>query len=989
MKSHDSIRKSRKALLSDLSSLVKVTKLLQDVAQGAVVESSVDDIFDDMLLKAFKIVVRGVRFLDVWSQEVEASRPKSMIPSELLQMEAALRAPLTPPVDDHEPVGDTTATPNASEVPALDQHQSAATHVSKERGRPESKVTFAPPPVPGKRESLSHRTSYGRAPSCARRNNLASERLGHSYDSFLSVLGSFLGLHLQSRSSADLFSTTEQAVKSCRGVLATVEAVLSRGQHQSEALLRAKDSMYETITELVHATREIFKPLSSMDDDCVYMPEEGKRLVDAATSCVRSAGDCVVKTRLVLDQIGDFELEDSDLASEASASACPEDDEKRSDAPQANSGQPKNATDELTRDKPLPAEPSTKPIAPRLEIPERALAAAPQYRTDITPSSVESNLTSGMSAVTVSSQSSISPFSAGLSKPSPAFSDVASEKIDSDKRNMDAQSSAVADACNISSSAGSGTTFTGSLRDSGGSQLSTIPTSPDVSTFSPDERVGSHPFSGSQTTLADDAEDTEARLLEQTYAHELLCNKDGQVIGGTLPALIEKLTTHHSTPEAVFVSTFYLTFRLFANPLQFAETLVKRFEYVGQTPHIAGPVRLRVYNVFKTWLESHWRHDCDNVALSYISDFSRFTMTKVIPNAGRRLLELTEKVGQVHGPVVPRLVSNIGKTNTSMAQYVNPDAPLPSPIISKSQLNALKSWRQGGAPVGILDFDALELARQLTIKTSSIVCAILPEELLATEWMKRSGSLAVNVRATTQLATDLANFVADSILQQEEPKRRAATIKQWVKIANKCLELVNYESLMAIVCALNTSTITRLKRTWEIVSQKTKSLFELLKSIIDNSRNYTVLRQRLQNQVPPCLPFVGMYMTDLTFVDHGNQTTRSLTAEEGSVQVINFDKHMKTAKIISELQRFQVPHRLTEVPELQTWVQDQLVRVRSGGEMSYQNYYRRSLILEPRDKRASVAVPHLPKLDAKERFDFLSFHHVHPPPKEKSMTSES
>jgi hypothetical protein len=149
------------------------------------------------------------------------------------------------------------------------------------------------------------------------------------------------------------------------------------------------------------------------------------------------------------------------------------------------------------------------------------------------------------------------------------------------------------------------------------------------------------------------------------------------------------------------------------------------------------------------------------------------------------------------------------------------------------------------------------------------------------------------------------------------------------------------------------------------------------------SRNYAVLRQRLQNHVPPCLPFVGTYLTDLTFVDVGNQTTRQLPGDgpEGGISVINFDKHMKTAKIISELQRFQIPYRLTEVPELQTWMQDQLVRVRSSDQSNVQNYYRRSLLLEPREQAVTVR-PSPIELQhsnisarevAKDKFDFLGW----------------
>jgi len=543
----------------------------------------------------------------------------------------------------------------------------------------------------------------------------------------------------------------------------------------------------------------------------------------------------------------------------------------------------------------------------------------------------------------------------------------------------------------VVNSTGSSSTYLSSARNSRisvESETSTRATSPDQQPNYIEADRPSDRFSESPTTLTEDFEETEQKILEKTFAHELMHNKEGQVIGGTLRALIEKLTAHDSTPDALFVSTFYLTFRLFTTPMEFAETLANRFDYVGDSPEIAGPVRLRVYNIFKGWLESHWRHDCDDVVMPFVMEFAQQALSKSLPTAGKRLAELAEKVKSVHGHVVPRLVSSIGKTNTSIAQYSNPDSPMPAPIISKSQLAALKSWKSTGYGVSILDFDPLELARQITLKESSIFCSILPEELLATEWNKRSGSLAVNVRAMSTLSTDLANLVADSVLQLEEPKRRATLIKHWVKIANKCLELNNYDTLMAIICSLNSSTISRLKKTWEVVSQRTKTTLENLRNIVDVSRNYAVLRSRLQNHVPPCLPFVGTYLTDLTFVDHGNQDTRKLDTGAGSIDVINFDKHVKTAKVISELQRFQIPYRLTEVPELQTWMQDQLVRVRSSGEKSFQNYYRRSLILEPREQGQQQGLTEKPmppsKGGEKDRFDFLAWAHSG---KEKSVAS--
>ncbi|PVH69728.1 ras GEF [Cadophora sp. DSE1049] len=441
-------------------------------------------------------------------------------------------------------------------------------------------------------------------------------------------------------------------------------------------------------------------------------------------------------------------------------------------------------------------------------------------------------------------------------------------------------------------------------------------------------------MTGSQSALEDNTDDSSSKILEKTFADELLHNKDGQIMGGTLPALVERLTTHDSTPDSIFLSTFY-----------------SPSDYSSHHPHIAGPVRLRVYNVFKDWFESHWRDLSDHEALSVIEPFAQDKLGRILPGAGRRLLELVEKVLNPVGPLVPRLVSSMSKTSTSIAPCVPADTDLRPSNMSKSQMGAWKTWKMGGSNPTVLKIDPLELARQLTIKEMTIFCSIMPEELLGSEWTKRSGSNAVNVRAISKLSTDLSNLVADTILQCDEAKKRAVIIKHWIKIADKCLELNNYSSLMTIVCSLNSSAIIRLKRTWDVVSQNQKDILKCLQAIIEPNKNYAVLRRRLHNHVPPCLPFLGMYLTDLTFLDAGNSATRQLPdlGDSDRISVINFDKYTRTAKIIGELQRFQIPYRLAEIPELQEWIQAKIARVKSSLENGdVQQYYHKSLLLEPR-----------------------------------------
>ena len=1004
VKHHENVRRARKALLSDLSYLVSISKRMQNISLGSHPDESagvIEDILDNMLLKAFSVVIRGVQFLDTWSDEVGPR--ESMVrasPTCQKSMVVGQNVTLTPPADLIHPnplhVVDPIAVAEASGVPTtLDSSKqrvtprppSIATHDFRQcsKGSNASSIDSRPLSPHSNRASVYIDASCGGKVEVNGTLSLASEKLGSSYDNFLSVLGAFLGLHMQSRSSSELLLTTQRSVNSCRELLAVIETVLDHDHHQSTTLLEAKDAMYDRITDLVHAARVIFAQVGSEDEEVAFMPDQGRRLVKAATDCVRGAGDCVAETRMVLERTGDFELKQPTIRSCISTVGSAKSSRTPSDRGHSLADSTEDIRDQKTaRVSSNPSFLADQPQKPEaMNMPPTPIAA--EVRTSLTnPISLESMVDS-------------TEFLNEINKKSPVTTKTAPRTLAVQNDQSLAYTAEMqfkhpnSIARSVITSLDSNSTYVSSAGDSEDSAVSKMQitaTSPDrqLDGFNADG-VGSR-FSGSEVTLADDCDEIDVKALERRLGHELMYNKDGHIIGGTMAALIESLTAHHSTPDALFVSTFYLTFRLFASATEFAEALVYRFDHIGTAPRIAGPVRLRVYNIFKGWLESHWRHDCDNSALPVVLDFAKQKLTPVLPTAGRRLIEVAEKVAATYGPLVPRLVSSIGKTNTSIAQYVSPHAPVPAPVITKTQLAGLRTWKMGGPNVHILDFDPLELARQITIKESSIFCSILPEELLASEWMKNSGSLAVNVRAMSTLSTDLANLVADSILQLEEPKRRAIVIKQWIKIANKCLELKNYDSLMAIICSLNSCTIVRLRKTWENLSQKTKATLEDLKRIVDVSRNHMVLRQRLQNHVPPCLPFVGTYLTDLTFVDHGNPGARQLTTDRGSMEVINYDKHMKTARIISELQRFQIPYRLREVPELQTWIQDQLVRIRSSGEKSFQTYYRRSLVLEPRE--ASQAKPlvtgHLAQyVRSGDKFDFRAWVHT---TKDKSVATQ-
>ena len=183
--------------------------------------------------------------------------------------------------------------------------------------------------------------------------------------------------------------------------------------------------------------------------------------------------------------------------------------------------------------------------------------------------------------------------------------------------------------------------------------------------------------------------------------------------------------------------------------------------------------------------------------------------------------------------------------------------------------------------------------------------------------------------------------MAETILQQEDLKKRASLIKHFISIADRCRALNNFSGMWAIVSALSTAPIHRLRRTWDAVSQKHVAVFESLENLMSASRNWANYREMIHKLNPPCVPFLGRYLGDLTFIEDGN---RDRLKEND--QLINFGKRQKTAEVIREITIHQsTPYNLAVVPALEKYIETNLVDARSADDL-----YEQSLALEPRER---------------------------------------
>ncbi|KAI7181203.1 guanine-nucleotide dissociation stimulator CDC25, partial [Hortaea werneckii] len=386
--------------------------------------------------------------------------------------------------------------------------------------------------------------------------------------------------------------------------------------------------------------------------------------------------------------------------------------------------------------------------------------------------------------------------------------------------------------------------------------------------------------------------------------------------------------------DSQYNNTFLLTYRSFTTATELFEMLVKRWSV--QPPYGLGgtelqtwvdkkqkPIRFRVVNILKSWFDNYWMETNDETAqqlMQRVYAFAKDTVQSTsTPGAGPLLTAIEQRLR--------------GQDASSKRLVLTLNSQAPTPIIPKN-MKKLK----------FLDIDALEFARQLTMIESKLYGKIKPTECLNKTWQKKMNPAdtdpAENVKALILHSNQLTNWVAQMILTQADVKRRVVVIKHFVSIADKCRSLNNFSRLTSIISALGSAPIHRLNRTWSQVNARTTQTLESMRKLMGSTKNFLEYRESLHKAQPPCIPFFGIYLTDLTFIEDGIPSIIKKT------QLINFAKRSKTAEVIRDIQQYQnVPYGLQPVPELQDYI---LRNMQSAGDVH--EMYERSLQVEPRER---------------------------------------
>jgi son of sevenless-like protein len=146
--------------------------------------------------------------------------------------------------------------------------------------------------------------------------------------------------------------------------------------------------------------------------------------------------------------------------------------------------------------------------------------------------------------------------------------------------------------------------------------------------------------------------------------------------------------------------------------------------------------------------------------------------------------------------------------------------------------------------------------------------------------------------------------------------------------------------MAALIAGLNCPPVRRLKRTWEQVNVRVTAVLDDLEKTLDMAHNFQGYKALLNKSTPPCVPFLGVYLTVLTFIQDGAKDT----LKEGGL--INFQKRQKTADVIQEITKFQMqPYNLTKLPAIRNFIEESLAILDNSPD-----FWQLSLEREPKER---------------------------------------
>ncbi|KAG8918084.1 hypothetical protein FRC02_002671, partial [Tulasnella sp. 418] len=390
------------------------------------------------------------------------------------------------------------------------------------------------------------------------------------------------------------------------------------------------------------------------------------------------------------------------------------------------------------------------------------------------------------------------------------------------------------------------------------------------------------------------------------------------VIGGTIEGLVYRMVVTGSLESrqmtAPYREAFLTMYMAFTDADKVLDVLINQYNAACTSPSLSTGqrinLRFNVLDVIEDWIKQHQIEEADVLLLDRMKEFvSCIQDPLAIVSRARRL------IAEVIDPALDSI--HLGTSG-----YRSIYAPTITSYTSSSR-TATK------ARLSQVTHEAL--AQHFTVIESRLYMAIKPADVVA--WLRKSD------RETSENVTDyqvnqqmLLAWVQKLILKvRGGAQERAHTFVYFILAAHCCYTMGNFSTMSAIVLALQSMVIGRLRQTREHVEKRYMKQLSAMADLLDVTHNFKKYRRAVSLNSAPIVPWLHVHLKDISSM-YGRYPS---TIQGKKSELINFQRYEKTLGEIRTALRFQSQsHQNLEYdPSVINLLQRQLAAITLGPEL--------------------------------------------------------
>eukprot|EP01134_Creolimax_fragrantissima_P005879 CFRG5879T1 len=359
------------------------------------------------------------------------------------------------------------------------------------------------------------------------------------------------------------------------------------------------------------------------------------------------------------------------------------------------------------------------------------------------------------------------------------------------------------------------------------------------------------------------------------------------VRGGTKESLLRYLTRHDDADDE-YLNLFLMVYQSFTTPDKVLDFMWRRFHI--ETPeglstqerdhymeHKVKRIRAQVVHVLERWITEYSNDLVEDFA--FVARLVNFILgiCRIVPKESHDLLQIFQIM----------MNSRIG--NVYLMEPFRVTFAAPSEMTALA--NDLVFWK----------LEESLVAKQCAFIEWKLFRAIRSQELLNQNWNRaETRHKSPNVLKCIDQARNMTAWVVKCILLRDMCKERQKLLKWFIKLSWRCYQMNNFATTMALIAGFSNAAINRLRHTWDGISNSLKNKLVTMRMTLAPDNNSAKYRRTLQSIKGPRIPFLGVHLTDLTFIDDGNSDML-----KDHPDYVNLEKLRKTYKVIVEIQGYQ------------------------------------------------------------------------------------